>query len=91
MIGYLALLAGIEVTAGTVLAETVVGPAILYSLAALEIVEMIRLWQTATTAISNLQTAVNLAAGVVVQLLSELGDIQRVPIPGSSFDHPAVP
>ncbi|MCA1673635.1 MAG: hypothetical protein LC799_16025 [Actinobacteria bacterium] len=89
-IGDLALLAAVEIAAGTVLVETVVGPAILYSLAALEIVEMVRLWQTATSLISNLQIAVNASAGYVQQLLSDLGDVQRIPIPGGSYDHPAV-
>jgi hypothetical protein len=90
MIGDLALLAAVEVAAGTVLAETVIGPAILYSLAALEIVEMVRLWQTATNLISNLQVLVNASAGFVQQLLSDLGDVEQVPIPGAPFMHPAV-
>lgn len=86
-----AIIAEVELTAGTLLAETGVGAVVGYAAAALEIAQMIRTWGRATEAYSAAQSAVDVAtaaAGVVVGRLSVA--LQSFPDPGNSYDNPAV-
>ncbi|MEV6027952.1 hypothetical protein [Streptomyces sp. NPDC052036] len=86
-----AIIAEVELSAGTLLAETGVGAIMGYAAAALEIAEMIKTWGRATEAYSAAQNAVDAAtaaAGVVVGRISVA--LQSFPEPGQSYDNPAV-
>jgi hypothetical protein len=86
-----AIIAEVELTAGTLLAETGVGAVVGYAAAALEIAEMIKTWGRMTEAYSAAQEAVDVstaAAGLVVGSLSVA--LKSFPVPGKSYDNPAV-
>ncbi|MER6424216.1 hypothetical protein [Streptomyces sp. NPDC001137] len=86
-----AIIAEVELAAGTLLAETGVGAVVGYAAAALEIAEMIKTWGRITEAYSALQQAVDLSttgAGLVVGRLGIA--LKSLPEPGKSYDNPAV-
>lgn len=73
--------------AGGVLAETVVGPAILWSFAALECKNMVELWQDATRLIMAIQNTIRGIHGSVLELVGTNGAFQTHPLP-AGYDHP---
>ncbi|MEV6741680.1 hypothetical protein AB0N14_34145 [Streptomyces sp. NPDC051104] len=86
-----AIIAEVELAAGTLLAETGVGAVVGYAAAALEIAEMIKTWGRITEAYSAAQQAVDVAttaSGLVVGRLSVA--LKSFPEPGKSYDNPAV-
>ncbi|MFJ7903854.1 hypothetical protein ACIQ6V_25740 [Streptomyces sp. NPDC096198] len=86
-----AIIAEVELAAGTLLAETGVGAVMGYAAAALEIAEMIKTWGRATEAYSAAQNTVDAAtaaAGAVAGRISVA--LQNFPEPGQSYDNPAV-
>ncbi|MGW1259146.1 hypothetical protein ACWD5Q_29185 [Streptomyces sp. NPDC002513] len=86
-----AIIAEVELSAGTLLAETGVGAVMGYAAAALEIAEMIKTWGRATEVYSAAQNAVDAAtaaSGLVVGRISVA--LQSFPEPGQSYDNPAV-
>jgi len=84
-----AIIAGISAAAGTATATSGIGPVIGYGVAALQVVDMLRLWGQATKMISNLYTAVQGALGVIE---SQIARIDAVSLPNAaSYHHPFVP
>ncbi|MEU3454264.1 hypothetical protein ABZ671_11760 [Micromonospora sp. NPDC006766] len=84
-----AIIAGIEVAAGTITAETGVGAAVGYNLAAAEIANMLRLWGNATKLYQDIATAV---LAFRAKLTHELSGLDAVTLPtlpdGGYYRHP---
>lgn len=83
------LIVGLEIAAGTALSWTGVGAAVGYGLAALEIANILRQWNTATEAITQAQQLAQLTASAVENLANDLGNsVKNFPTPGQAYDHP---
>ncbi|WP_155540826.1 hypothetical protein [Amycolatopsis camponoti] len=79
----------IELAAGGVLAETVVGPAVLWSLAALECKNVVDGWKQMTNLLMNVQNTVRLIHGGVLDIIGSGGNFEAHPLP-AGYDHPGV-
>jgi hypothetical protein len=71
-----AIIAGVAAAAGTLLSWTGVGAVSGYSVAALEVCEMLDNWAEATREMSNLYTLVQIAVGVIESQLAVLHSTQ---------------
>lgn len=84
-----AIIAGIAAAAGTVTAETGVGAAVGYGLAAAEVANMLRLWGDATNLCQKLSAAVNTFRALLNRELSDLDAVALPALPdGGRYDHP---
>jgi hypothetical protein len=84
-----AIIAGIAAAAGTVTAETGVGAAVGYGVAAAEVANMLRLWGDATALYQNLSAAVNTFRALLNRQLSGLATTALPALPdGGRYDHP---
>ncbi|HWG97778.1 MAG TPA: type VII secretion target [Pilimelia sp.] len=86
-----AIIAGIAAVAGTVTAKTGVGAVVGYGVAALEVVEMLRLWSAATGLMQAAYSSLQAATGLILRLAS---DLESASLPaasgGAGYDHPLV-
>lgn len=84
------ILIEVEVAAGTLLAETGIGAIVGYSLAVLEVIKVIRLWQQVTEAYAAAEQSVKIAVAAAAALTGTFGiALEDLPAPGDSYDHPA--
>lgn len=84
------ILIEIEIAAGTLLASTGVGAIVGYSLAALEVVKVIRMWGQITESYSAAEQSVKIAVAAAAALTGTFGiALENLPAPGSAYDHPA--
>ncbi|WP_424185070.1 hypothetical protein ACOBQX_24700 [Actinokineospora sp. G85] len=79
--------ATVEAIAGGVLVETGVGPAVLWSLAALECKNIVDGWKLATTMLMNIQNTVRALHGGVLSIIGNNGAFKAHPLP-AGYDHP---
>jgi uncharacterized protein YukE len=77
----------IDLAAGGVLAETVVGPAVLWSLAALECKNVVEGWKQMTNLLTNIQNTFRLIHGGVLDVIGSGGSFEAHPLP-AGYDHP---
>ncbi|MGK3201049.1 hypothetical protein [Amycolatopsis sp. MEPSY49] len=77
----------VELAAGGVLAETVVGPAVLWSLAALECKNVVDGWKQMTNLLMNVQNTIRLIHGGVLDVIGSGGNFGAHPLP-AGYDHP---
>ena len=77
----------IELVAGGVLSETVVGPAVLWSLAALECKNVVDGWKQMTNLLMNVQNTIRLIHGGVLDIIGSDGSFEAHPLP-AGYDHP---
>jgi hypothetical protein len=73
--------------AGGVLAETVAGPALLWSLAALECKNIVDSWKQATNLLMNIQNAIRIIHGGILDVIGSNGSFAAHPLP-AGYDHP---
>jgi uncharacterized protein YukE len=76
-----------EAIAGGILAETGVGPAILWSLAALECKSIVDGWKQATNLLMNIQNTIRMIHGGILDIIGTNGAFQAHPLP-AGYDHP---
>jgi uncharacterized protein YukE len=79
----------VELAAGGVLAETVVAPAVLWSLAALECKNVVDGWKQMTNLLMNVQNTVRVIHGSVLDIIGSGGSFEGHPLP-AGYDHPGV-
>jgi uncharacterized protein YukE len=79
----------VEAAAGGVLSETVAGPAVLWSIAALQCLYIVRTWDRVLTLFDTVQNLVGTARAQVDIVLGAQGGFTAHPLPGS-YRHPAV-
>jgi len=78
---------GMELVAGGVLAETVVAPAVLWSLAALECQSIVEDWGNVVKLLNHVQNAVRALHGGVLDVIGSRGSFTPHPLP-AGYDHP---
>ncbi|WP_026423808.1 hypothetical protein [Actinokineospora inagensis] len=79
--------AALSAAAGTLLTETVVGPAALWSLAALECRTIVASWQEATRLLTLLETTAQSLHGALLQFTNSPRPLPSHPFP-PAYDHP---
>jgi uncharacterized protein YukE len=79
----------VEAAAGGVLAESVVGPAVLWSVAALECLTIVRTWGKLLEMFNAVQNIMGLAVAEIDVVLGSQTGFAAHPLPGS-YQHPAV-
>jgi hypothetical protein len=77
----------VEAIAGGILAETGIGPAVLWSLAALECKSIVDGWKQATNLLMNIQNAIRMIHGGILDIVGTNGAFQTHPLP-AGYDHP---
>jgi hypothetical protein len=82
--------AAVEVAAGGVLVETGVGPAVLWSLAALQCAAIVRDWKAVTDLIMKAQNLVRGIHGEILNLIGSNGAFKAHPVPSDGYHNPGV-
>ncbi|MEV0269589.1 hypothetical protein AB0H43_12470 [Hamadaea sp. NPDC050747] len=85
-----ALVALIEIAAGTALAETGVGAVVGYSLAALQIMKIVDTIADAGKKIQIAWIAIDLFFSTLLGVFKEFGDLGSIPTPTIAYHHPMV-
>ena len=78
---------GVEVAAGAVLAETVVGPALFWSIAALQCADVVAEWGRLTKMLNNVQHTIRLAGGSIMATVGALSAPQQHPLPSGGYEY----
>lgn len=79
--------AAVAAAAGTVLSETVIGPAVLWSLAALQCAAIVRDWESITKLLMQIQNTVRMIHGGILTLVGDRGMFSSHPLP-AAYHHP---
>ncbi|GAB3899931.1 hypothetical protein ACFQ1S_03080 [Kibdelosporangium lantanae] len=79
----------LEAIAGGALAETGIGAAALWGLAALECKDIVEGWKRATNLLMNIQNATRIIHGGVLDVIGTNGAFQAHPLP-AGYNHPGV-
>ncbi|WP_216215135.1 hypothetical protein [Amycolatopsis aidingensis] len=82
--------AALEVAAGTVLSETVIGPALLWSLAAFQCSRIVERWSDATASFEKAKHIAHTFNGVVAIVTADDSFFKGHPLPSAAYSHPAV-
>jgi hypothetical protein len=83
-----AIIAGIAAAAGTVTAETGVGALLGYGVAALVVVDMLRLINKASTIINTAGTVILGLFGAGMDIGYKGGDLSAIPLPSAAYSFP---
>ncbi|MBR7676252.1 hypothetical protein [Streptomyces daliensis] len=77
---------------GTAFSWTGVGAAVGYGVASIHIARMLKHWGQITETLSRTQNTVNASVGIIQGLSATLASqLMTFPVPGTAYDHPAVP
>ncbi|MER6762779.1 MULTISPECIES: hypothetical protein [Amycolatopsis] len=79
--------AAIEVAAGAVLSETVVGAAAFWALAALECKSIVDAWEQISNLLMNIENTVRITHSGILDVVGSSGALQAHPLP-AGYDHP---
>jgi len=85
-----AIIAGIAAAGGAALSETGAGAVVGYGVAALIAVDILNLANRASTKINLFGGSIMALFGFIMDGSQQGGDLSRIPLPGASYDHPAV-
>ena len=77
--------------AGAVLAETVVGPALFWSIAALQCADVVAEWGRLTKMLNNVQHTIRLAGGSIMATVGALSAPQQHPLPSGGYEYDPPP
>jgi uncharacterized protein YukE len=78
-----------ELVAGGVMAETVIAPAILWSVAAWQCIQVAKAWGKIGELFDTVQNITKIAHAEILMVMSDQGGFKAHPLPGS-YQHPAV-
>jgi hypothetical protein len=79
--------AAVEAAAGAALSETVIGPAVLWSLAALQCAAIVKDWESITRLLMQIQNTVRMIHGGILTLVGDRGMFSSHP-PPAAYHHP---
>ncbi|WP_027341543.1 hypothetical protein [Hamadaea tsunoensis] len=83
-----AVLALLEMAAGTALVETGIGAVVGYGLATVQIINILKLITKASTIIQSAATAITMAFAFLAALLKEFGDPGQISLPDHAYTGP---
>lgn len=86
-----AIIAVIAAAAGTALVETVVGAAVGYGIAALQIIGMLNLINRGLVIATSANALIFGFVGLVTTTSNRVGGLNDVHLPRTSYQHPALP
>ncbi|OJF13005.1 hypothetical protein [Couchioplanes caeruleus] len=86
-----AIIAGIAFVAGTATAASGVGAVVGYSVSAVEVANMLRLWAQATAAINGIYGMVQAAVGIIEGQIARIADAVPDMADYTAYRHPQVP
>lgn len=85
-----AIIAGVSAAAGTIMVKTVVAPIVGYAIAAWQVARIVDAVGDIVKWLDIAAAGIDTVAGTTQSLLNRPSDLERYPLPESSYDHPAV-
>ena len=84
------IIAVVGYAAGTITAETVVGPLIGYAVGTIELIRILPLINRCTAIATSANTPIFGAIGVITLASNDVGKLKTVTFPSGAYDNPAV-